>query len=172
MDPHALARLRAERLDWRFKAVPPQAHGTTLSRWLDGRPRLSDLPTPVMTLDAAALEHNIAAMAAWCARAGLAHAPHGKPTMAPALWNRQLEAGACGITVANAAQLRVAREFGVPRVLLANQLASTATLRWLGEQIADGLRAACFVDSIATAALADDALRGTEAVLDVCVELG
>ena len=62
------------------------------------------------------------AMARWCAEAGLSHAPHGKTTMAPQLWDRQLRAGAWAITLANLPQLRVAHAFGVPRVILANEL--------------------------------------------------
>ena len=40
--------------------------------------------------------------------------------MAPQLWAEQLDAGAWGITVANLAQLAVARAFGVTRVMVAN----------------------------------------------------
>ncbi len=50
-----------------------------------------DLPLPVMTLDRAAVENNIAAMAAYCARHGVRLAPHGKTTMSPQLFRRQLD---------------------------------------------------------------------------------
>ena len=76
------------------------------------------LPTPLLTVDLDALEHNVDTMAAWCRAAGVDLAPHGKTTMSPDIWRRQLDAGAWGITVATAFQAAVAREAGV-RVVLA-----------------------------------------------------
>ena len=67
-------------------------------------------------------------MAGWCAERGVALAPHGKTTMAPALWQRQLAAGAWGITVATASQLWVAVAAGVRRVMLANALVDPVAL--------------------------------------------
>ena len=49
---------------------------------------------------------------------------------------RQLEAGAWGITAANVAQVRVMRDFGVERILLANELVDPAALRWAAEELA------------------------------------
>lgn len=168
----ALAAQRMEILDWRHKAVPSSGHGLNLAAWLARSPRLSQLETPLMTLDAQALDHNIAEMAHWCAKAGLVHAPHGKPTMAPQLWQRQLAAGAWGITIANAPQLRVARAFGVPTVMVANEMVTPTVVSWLADWVSQGARVVCFVDSVAAVAMMDDALRGTESPLEVCVELG
>src|SRR2546423_212647 len=112
--------LADEMLDWRFKALPPDAWGKTTRAYLASEPRLSDLGTPLLTLDAGALDHNLRTMAAWCRDAGVTLAPHGKTTMAPALWQAQLDAGACGITLANLPQLRVGRAFGVQRLLVAH----------------------------------------------------
>nr|BFF23707.1 hypothetical protein GCM10025732_16720 [Glycomyces mayteni] len=82
-------------------------------------------------------------MATWCADRGLALAPHGKATMAPQLWRRQLDAGAAAITVATSFQAGVARHFGVPRIVVANQIADPAELArlsvWAGEGTAIGL---------------------------------
>ena len=78
---------------------------------------LSRFPTPLVTLSAPALRHNVATMASWCAERGLDLAPHGKTTMAPRLWADQLAAGAWAITLANLPQLAVARAYGVSRVL-------------------------------------------------------
>ena len=64
-------------------------------------------------LRADALTHNLTAMADWCRATGVEIAPHGKTHMAPQLFGRQLDAGACGITVATISQVRVCRAFGV-----------------------------------------------------------
>jgi D-serine deaminase-like pyridoxal phosphate-dependent protein len=176
IDPEALAALADEALDWRFKAIPVAAWGKTVGQVLAERPRLSELGTPLLTLDAPALDSNLQAMAAYCAEAGVLLAPHGKTTMAPALWSRQLEAGAWGITVANVPQLRVGRAFGVRRLHLANALVDPAALRWISAELdADpSFGFSCWVDSRRTVTLMDDVLRSREAQrpLDVFVELG
>lgn len=176
IDHEALAALAAEPLDWRFKAIPVSAWGATIGEFLAGRPRLSDLGTPLLTLDAPALDANLAAVAAYCADAGVEIAPHGKTTMAPELWARQLAAGARGITVANVPQLRVGRAFGVRRLYLANALVDPAAIRWISAELdADpGFEFSSWVDSRRTVALMDEALRGRDAQrpLDVFVELG
>ena len=77
---------------------------------------------PMLTLRESALAGNLAAMAAYCAGAGVELAPHGKTAMSPELAARQLASGAWGITVATIGQLRVYRAFGFPRLLLANEL--------------------------------------------------
>lgn len=190
-NPAALHRLAAavdalgeEVLDWRLKALPPTAWGRTARQYLASGPRLADLPTPLLTLDAGRLGHNITAMAAWCADHGLELCPHGKTTMAPAIWLAQLRAGAWGITVANEFQLRVARAFGVPRVHVANTLLGPAGLAWLsGELAADpDWRVSCWVDSVEAVQIMSAALArgarlapgrsGGDPALDVCVELG
>ena len=168
-----VAGLGHEVLDWRFKAAPAIADGYTVSEFLATGARLSDFGTPLMTLDSSAVAGNLAAMATWCADRGLALAPHGKTTMAPALYLAQLEAGAWGITLANEPQLRVGRAVGLPRIHLANALLRPAGLRWLArEQAQDpAFRFSSWVDSMKAVDLMTDALPSGGTV-DVCVELG
>ena len=162
MDDLALTVLRDERLDWRFKAAPDRDCGT-VAEYLADRPALAEWGTPLLTLDAGALAHNLATMADWVASSGVALAPHGKTTMAPALWQRQLRAGAWGITLATVAQLRVARAFGVPRVMLAGSVLDPAALAWIGGQLDDdpGFSFVCWVDSVRSVELMDRALRAS-----------
>ncbi|WP_335986181.1 alanine racemase [Glycomyces sp. MUSA5-2] len=169
MDTARLDALRDEVLDWRYKGIPAAAHGLTVAEWLASGAPSPSLPTPLVSISDQALEHNLRAMAAWCADRGLALAPHGKATMAPQLWRRQLDAGAAAITVATSFQAGVARHFGVPRIVIANQIADPAELVrlsvWAGEGTAIGL----FSDSALTF------VRGAgdwAAPLDVYVELG
>lgn len=171
-----VAGLVDERLDWRFKAVPAEAWGSTVGEYVAAKPALDELGTPLLTLDAATLEHNLHTMADWCAKAGVDLAPHGKTTMAPALWQRQLEAGAWGITLANLSQVRVARAFGVRRVHVANAVLDPAGLRWVATGLADDpdFSFTCWADSIRTVELMSEALADAPGPrpLDVCVELG
>jgi D-serine dehydratase len=48
----------------------------------------------VTALSRTALDNNLTAMAEYCARYGARLAPHGKTTMSPQLFQRQLDAGA------------------------------------------------------------------------------
>ncbi|MFF2542259.1 amino acid deaminase [Kitasatospora sp. NPDC058063] len=172
----AVAALADEPLDWRFKAAPPQSWGRSTREWLATGPTLSSLGTPMLTLDGAAVDHNVRTMADWCSKAGVALAPHGKTTMAPALWQAQLDAGSHGITLANLPQVRVARAFGVQRILLANTLLDPAGLAWLADELTADPDFAflAWVDSTESVRLMDEALRaaGAERPVEVLVELG
>ena len=136
IDTDRVARLGDQLVGWQHKAVPPRFWGATVAELVAAAPRLSELSTPLLTLSEPAVASNIATMSRWAAERGLEIAPHGKTTMAPALWARQLKAGAWAITVATPAQLAVARAFGVSRVMLANEVTSPAALRWMADELA------------------------------------
>ena len=67
---------------------------------------------PVAVMVESAIEHNSAAMRAYCERHGVSLAPHGKTTMAPVLFRRQLDDGAWAITAATAWQAATMRAAG------------------------------------------------------------
>src|SRR5690349_16673907 len=174
----ALARLAEERVDHRFKGLPPDADGLTVGELAAQRRNLfaeaDGFTTPVLALSAERLEHNLALMETYAARHGLAFAPHGKTSMAPQLFHRQIEHGAWGITLAVPHQVRVAREFGIQRVFLANELVDASALRWIASELAadPDFRFVCYVDSVGGVELMDSALKGCPLPVDVVVELG
>ncbi len=135
-----------------------------------------DFTLPVLVLRETALRQNIAAMAGYCAAAEVGLAPHGKTTMAPQIMARQLAAGAWGMTAATIAQVQVYRAFGVPRVLIANELADRGGIEWLAAELAadPGFECYAYVDSAAGVRLLDESLRagGARRPLPVLVELG
>ncbi len=115
------------KVDWRTKGFwLPDGDSDVAGRLLFDGP----FSWPVMVLKRSAVDHNLATMAAYCARHGVSLAPHGKTTMAPTLIRAQLDAGAWAITVATPHQALVMRKLGVPRVLLANELLDVRVLRW------------------------------------------
>ncbi|NYI85433.1 D-serine deaminase-like pyridoxal phosphate-dependent protein [Saccharopolyspora hordei] len=174
----AVRALYDERIDWRFKGMPADAFGSTAGEFLATRPTVfgSGFVGPLLTLDNAALEHNLRTMAAWCAERGVQLAPHGKTTMAPQLFAKQLAHGSWGITAANTSQLRVYRAFGVQRVVFANELVDRNGLAWLaGELDRDPeFQFCCYVDSLRGVHLMAEALaaHGASRPVDVLVELG
>ncbi|MEV0322755.1 amino acid deaminase [Streptomyces sp. NPDC050658] len=172
-----VGRLADERIDHRFKALPPDADGLTVGELAAQRRNLftGGFTTPVLALSAERLEHNLALMETYSERHGLAFAPHGKTSMAPQLFARQVERGAWGITLAVPHQVRVARAFGVERIFLANELVDAAALRWLAAELAadPSFRFICYVDSVPGVALMHAALReaGATRPVDVVLEL-
>jgi D-serine deaminase-like pyridoxal phosphate-dependent protein len=160
----------------RLKAFPPSSWGRTVDEVVGDGLALDAFTTPVLTLDERAIAHNLRLMADWTRSRGVELAPHGKTTMAPQLWRRQLDAGAWAITLATAWQLQVARSAGVDRLLLANPLVDPAALSWVRAELAAHpmLRLTCWADSVRTVDLTAKGLAGGTGgrSLDVLVELG
>ncbi|GAA4692609.1 D-serine deaminase, pyridoxal phosphate-dependent [Promicromonospora umidemergens] len=141
---------------------------------------------PLLTLDEAALDHNIATVARVLAEGGVEHAPHVKTHMSREIWQRQAAVGSWGATVATPAQLRTMLGWGVPgagrRAFLANELVDPRDVAWLRAALTDGTagRAAdevwVYVDSVRgidlLAAGFADAAPEDAARLGVLVELG
>lgn len=121
------------------EVVDPRTKGllvegnTPVADLLARRPRFTGdgFSWPLLTLDDAALDHNIALMARLCADREVEHAPHVKTTMSRALFARQLAAGAWGATVATPVQLRTVRSWGAERIFLANELVDPREIAWL-----------------------------------------
>ncbi|WP_394362701.1 amino acid deaminase [Amycolatopsis sp. SB7-3] len=176
IDSAAVAAVREERVDWRFRSVAPSLSGLTIGEAAARGAKLFEdgFLGPFVVLDEEAVEHNLRTMAAWCAERGVALAPHGKTTMAPQLFERQLQHGSWGITCANAGHLRIYRAFGVSRILLANQLLDPSGLKWLAAELDadDDFEFVCWVDSVRGVELMTEALRGARRKVDVLVELG
>ncbi|AQA13701.1 amino acid deaminase [Streptomyces malaysiensis] len=174
----AVAALARERVDHRFKGLPPNAEGLTVGELAAERRSLftGGFTTPVLALSAEALEHNLVALERYSAAHGLAFAPHGKTSLAPQLFERQLAHGAWGITAAVPTQVRIYRAFGIQRIFLANEVVDAAALRWLAAELdADpDFRFIAYVDSVRGVELMDAALReaGARRPVDVVVELG
>jgi len=135
-----------------------------------------DLPLPLAVLKREALEHNLAWMQSRVREWGIDLAPHGKTTMSPQLFQRQLDAGAWGLTFATVTQLAVGVAAGARRTLIANQVVSDedlAGIQLLLQAHAD-LRVVFLVDSLAQLALIEDwSKRHPESVpFEVMLEIG
>ncbi len=135
-----------------------------------------DVPFPVALLKESALAHNTTWMARFAERAGVSLCPHGKTTMAPQLFDRQLAAGAWGMTAATASHVRTYRRFGVSRIILANQLVGRSNIELVLDELeADGsLELYLLVDSLACLRLLEEAVstRTVSRPLRLLLEVG
>lgn len=109
-----------------------------------------DLSLPAAVLYEDRLQHNLEWMHEFITAYGVKLAPHGKTTMAPALFRLQLQRGAWGITLATPHQTAVAYQHGVRRILMANQLVGKTNMAIIARLLEDpAFEYYCLVDSAA-----------------------
>jgi D-serine dehydratase len=139
-------------LDRCVKGLPPAAAPVRLDEigkrgWnlLKG-----DLPLPAAVIKRTAVDHNSAWMRRFLELTDARIAPHGKTTMAPQLFAKQLADGAWGITVASVGQMLVCRAFGIERIVLANQLIGRQEIATVAEELRrdPNFDFYCLVDSL------------------------
>ena len=165
-------------LDDSIRGVPPGTaalanRDVAAQRW---RPTDGRMALPVLTLDEAAFDGNVAAMMRYVREQGVAIAPHAKTPMAPDLALKLIAAGAWGATVADIRQAGVLLRVGVDRLILANEVGGRGGARRLAALLADWPQAEIYVFADSLAALDALAAAWGEAAnlapLRVLVELG
>ncbi|MBX8606493.1 amino acid deaminase [Pseudomonas cichorii] len=138
-----------------------------------GQSLLRDVSLPALVIHNRALEHNLRWMQAFVTDSGAKLAPHGKTSMVPALFRRQLEEGAWGMTLATAVQTRAAFAHGVRRVLMANQLVGAPNMAIIAEMLADPLfDFHCMVDHPDNVAALGEFFAARGLRLNVMIEYG
>ena len=132
-----------------------------------------DLSLPTAVLYEDKLAHNLEWMQKFADAYGAKLAPHGKTTMAPKLFARQLNAGAWGITMATALHTRVAYEHGVRRVLMANQLVGRQNMALVSRLLRDPeFEFFCLVDSPEQTEMLGRYFQAQGQRLNVLIEVG
>jgi D-serine dehydratase len=150
-------------------ASVPLAHAANLEWNL----LAEDVGLPAAVLYADRIEHNLKWMQDFVAEYGVKLAPHGKTTMAPQLFRRQLDTGAWGITLATAHQTRAAYHGGVERVLMANQLVGKHNMAMIAELLSDpDFEFFCLVDSVDGVEQLGAFFKAAGRRLQVLLELG
>ncbi|MHA7271028.1 alanine racemase [Arthrobacter sp. HLT1-20] len=129
---------------------------------------------PQLRLNVSALERNISTMAAWCRNRNVVLAPHVKTTMSAPIIERQLAAGAVGVTVATVDQVHTVLAWGHRNVFVANQVVDGYGLgrirAWL---VADpAQKISIFADSVAAVAVAASVFQGSSRPLDMLIDVG
>ena len=132
-----------------------------------------DVSLPAAVLYSDRIEHNLKWMQDFVGEYGVKLAPHGKTTMAPQLFRRQLDAGAWGITLATAHQVRAAYRGGVHRILMANQLVGKRNMGMIAELLTDpNFEFFCLVDSADGVDQLGEFFSSVRKKLNVLIELG
>ena len=129
------------------KGIPFDLVGEPISSLVGRNANDGSFPSPRIVAFADRISHNLDLMKAWCSHHRVEIAPHAKTTMSQSLVRRQLAAGAWGVTAATAVQARALHAMGAQRIMLANQLVSSAGIEWASGACDDGLELAVFVDS-------------------------
>jgi len=135
-----------------------------------------DLPLPLAVIRREALAHNVGWMQRFADAAGVRFAPHGKTTMSPQLFQRQLDAGAWGLTFATVTQMQAGLAAGARNILVANQVLDAADLAAIAalHDTHPDVRVVFLLDSEAQLALIEavSADRPFEVLLEVGVAGG
>jgi D-serine dehydratase len=149
------------------------ALGATDIAQLDWNLLREDLSLPSAVLYEEKLLHNLNWMRQFISAYGVKLAPHGKTTMAPRLFEMQLQAGAWGITLATAHQTQVAYAHGVRRILMANQLVGKQNMATIARLLRDpDFEFYCLVDSAEQIEQLGTLYSSLDLRLNVLVELG
>jgi D-serine dehydratase len=132
-----------------------------------------DISLPVAVLKQTALQNNLEWMANYARQLGVKLAPHGKTSMAPALFKAQIAAGAWGMTLATAPQVAAACQQGIERIIMANQLVGKRNFALIAQLLrTTKLEFYCFVDSIANATALNQFFSQQGLTLNVLIEVG
>lgn len=139
-----------------------------MSRSVPGTVR--DIPTPALVLDRAALDRNIARMAAFFANGPCRLRPHFKAHKTPAIAKRQLAAGSCsGLTCATVGEAEIAAAF-CDDILLANEIVSPEKCARVAA-LAKRVRLTAAIDSLAGLEALARAARDAGSRVSVLVDL-
>ena len=107
---------------------------------------VEDLDTPVLLVEAAPFERNVARMKDIAAKAGIAYRPHAKAHKSPVVAEMQLAAGARGICCAKLGEAEVMAAAGIRDILITTEVVGRNKLLRLME-VAQQARLSVVVDN-------------------------
>jgi len=81
-----------------------------------------EIDTPALLINLPKLDHNIEKMAAFADEAGISLRPHMKTHKCPIISQKQIAAGAIGVTCQKLGEAEVAAKSGISDILLTNQI--------------------------------------------------
>ncbi|CAG7716565.1 unnamed protein product [Allacma fusca] len=133
-----------------------------------------EVSLPAAVLNVERLEHNLNWMQNFVDHYGFKLAPHGKTTMCPELFHKQITKGSWGMTVATPIQAQTAHSFGISKILMANQLVGKYNMEIIATiQGQDpSFEFYCLVDSAANVKSLGEFFSGRNQTLKLIIEYG
>ena len=131
---------------------------------------IEELDTPTLLLDRAASDRNVARMAGFFRDRPAKLRPHFKNHKCVTLAQRQMQAGAVGMTCAKLGEAEVLVDNGISDVLIANQVVGTAKIKRL-VQVARRARISVAVDHIDQVEAISRAATAAQAVVRLLIEV-
>ncbi|CAF0751389.1 unnamed protein product [Adineta ricciae] len=133
-----------------------------------------DISLPAAVLSSDNLEFNLQWMQKFIEKYNVKLAPHGKTTMSPQLFHKQLEHGAWGLTLATVQQVQVAYSAGIRRILMANQLIGKTNMKIIQQLLDDDpdFDFYCLIDSTTNIDQLGEIFNNEKRPLQVLLEIG
>jgi len=132
--------------------------------------KFDECDTPALLLDMDVAERNITRMGEFFRGKKVHHRPHVKVHKSPYLAQKQIAAGAKGITCAKVTEAEVMAESGIDDILIANQIVSTQKLTRLAN-LSKRCRIAVLVDNLANAKEMSKIVSTAGSNVDVLIEV-
>ena len=129
-----------------------------------------EIDTPALVIDIRKLERNIAKMASFVDDAGVSLRPHMKTHKCPIISQKQIAAGAIGVTCQKLGEAEVAASSGISDILTTNQIVGERKVDRL-VKFATGTDVKVLVDNRQNVAELDKAAREKGVKLGVLVEV-
>jgi D-serine dehydratase len=170
---HALVQLSSSA----FRGLPLPSGLALKPEELVGRRVLDgSVAPPIALLKRSEVDHNAAWMRGFTQKRDITLWPHGKTSMAPAIFGWQVAQGAEWLSLASATQAHVARQAGFNRILIANQVVNRFDLEYLAHGLTTdpSFDVMCFVDSVAGVLRFAEALEqaGCSRKIGLLLEIG
>ncbi len=131
----------------------------------------SDLVTPCLLLDLDAFEANISKMAAHCKAANISLRPHGKSHKCVEIAQRQLKAGAIGLSVATIREAEAMAAAGIKGMLITSELVGRPKIERLIRVLRKAPDTMAVVDNLTHAQELNDAAAAAKLKLNVLIDV-
>lgn len=133
-----------------------------------------NISLPAAVLSSENIENNLCWMQKFIEKYNVKLAPHGKTTMSPKLFHKQLEHGAWGITLATVQQVQVAYAAGIRRIIMANQLVGKTNMIMIQKLLNDdpNFDFYCLIDSPTNVEQLGKFFDNNQRPLQVLLEIG
>ena len=129
-----------------------------------------ELDTPALLIDQRVMERNLEKMQRYTDASGVKLRPHTKTHKTPALALRQMELGACGITVAKVSEAEEMAKAGINDIFIANEIVGREKLRKIAD-LADSINISFGLDSVEQAEIVEACFAQSGKTAQVVIEI-